>query len=308
MKRLWRSVGRVGGGMVVHRHQTGIEVPKNGCFWTVVQEKTLESLLDSKEIQPVHPKGNQSWTFIGRTDAEAEAPILWPPDAKNQVIGKDPDAGQGRGQEKEMTEDEMVGWHQSLSMTQWTWVCANSRRQWRSEKPGVPWGRRVGHGWVTEQQKKHINILMMAQLCLLLWKAPPPPAQHLLPPFSPGPQSCRSVDTSSPLPSEDFYFEDFMALGWPIFFFPRVWPQGLEILPHHMALWTPIWPGFFRLQVPQPWGHTLRMGARELLDCSPPSSPAHTTQTAGGHASSWFTTWDLHPNRSASWISLWDTV
>ena len=86
-------------------------VPKNWCFWTVVLVKTLESPLDCKEIQPVHPKGNQSWIFIGKTD-EAEAPILWPPDAKNWLIGKDPDAGKGwRQEEKGMTEDEMVGWH-----------------------------------------------------------------------------------------------------------------------------------------------------------------------------------------------------
>ena len=82
-----------------------------GCFWTVVLEKTLESPLETKEIQPVHPKGNQSWIFIGRTDAEAETPILWPPDTKNGLIGKDPDAGKGWRQEKGMTEDETVGWH-----------------------------------------------------------------------------------------------------------------------------------------------------------------------------------------------------
>ena len=86
--------------------------PKNWCFWTVVLEKTLESPLDCKEIQPVHLKGNQSWLFIGRTDAEAETPILWPPDAKNSLIGKDPDAGNNwRHEEKGTTEDEMVGWH-----------------------------------------------------------------------------------------------------------------------------------------------------------------------------------------------------
>ena len=85
---------------------------KNWCFWAVVLEKTLESLLDSKEIQPVHPKGDQSWVFIGRTDAEAETPILWLPHAKSWLIGKDPDAGRGWGQEeKGTTEDEMVGWH-----------------------------------------------------------------------------------------------------------------------------------------------------------------------------------------------------
>ena len=73
-------------------------VPKNGCFWTVVLQKTLESPLDCKEIQPVHPKADQSWVFIGRTDVKAEPPILWPPDAKNWLIGKDPDAGKDWGQ------------------------------------------------------------------------------------------------------------------------------------------------------------------------------------------------------------------
>ena len=88
---------------------------KNWCFWTVVLEKTLESPLGSKEIQPVHPKGNQSWIFIGRTDAEAEAPILWPADGKNWLIWKDPDIGKDwRQEEKGMTEDEMVGWHHWL--------------------------------------------------------------------------------------------------------------------------------------------------------------------------------------------------
>ena len=87
--------------------------PKNWCFWTVVLEKTLESPI--KEIQPVHPKGNQSWIFIGKTDAETETPILWPPDVKNWLLRKDPDAGKDwRQEEKEMTEDEMVRWHHRL--------------------------------------------------------------------------------------------------------------------------------------------------------------------------------------------------
>ena len=85
---------------------------KNWCFWTVVLEKTLESPLDCKEIQPFHPKGDQSWVFIGRTDVETEIPILWPPDVKNWLIGKDPNAGKDwRRQEKGTTEDKMVGWH-----------------------------------------------------------------------------------------------------------------------------------------------------------------------------------------------------
>ena len=87
----------------------------NWCFWTVVLEKTLESPLDGKEIQPVHSKGNQSWIFIGRTDAEAETQILWPPAAQNKLIGKDPDAGNDwRWEEEGMIENEMVGWHHWL--------------------------------------------------------------------------------------------------------------------------------------------------------------------------------------------------
>ena len=90
--------------------------PKNWCFWTVVLEKALESPLDCKEIQPVNPKGNQSWIFIGRTDAEAETPKLWPPNVKSWLIGKDPDAGKNwRQEEKGITEDEMVGWHHRLN-------------------------------------------------------------------------------------------------------------------------------------------------------------------------------------------------
>ena len=90
-------------------------VPKNQCFWTVVLEKTFEGPLDCKKIQRVHPKGDQSSVFIGRTNAEAETPVLWPPHAKNWLIGKDPDAGRDWGQEeKETIEDEMAGWHHLL--------------------------------------------------------------------------------------------------------------------------------------------------------------------------------------------------
>ena len=88
---------------------------KNWCFWTVVLEKTLESPLDRREIQPVHSKGDQSWLFIGRTNVEAETPVLWPPDAKSWLIWKDSDAGKDWRQEKGTTEDEMVGWHHQLN-------------------------------------------------------------------------------------------------------------------------------------------------------------------------------------------------
>ena len=91
-------------------------VPKNWCFWTIVLEKTLESLLDCKEIQPVHPKGDQSWVFIGKNDAKAETPILWPPHVKNWLIGKDSDAGRDWGQEEKGTiKVEMAGWHHRLN-------------------------------------------------------------------------------------------------------------------------------------------------------------------------------------------------
>ena len=90
-------------------------VPKNWCFWTVVLEKRLKSPLDFKELKPVNLKGNQSWVFIGRTDAEAETPMLWPPDMKNWFIGKVPDPGKDWRQEKGTTEDEMVGWHHQLN-------------------------------------------------------------------------------------------------------------------------------------------------------------------------------------------------
>ena len=97
--------------------------PKNWCFWTMALGKTLESPLDSKEIQPVHPKGDQSWVFIGRTDVKAEIPILWPPDAKSWLIWKDPDAGKEWGQEKKgMTENDMVGWHHQLNGHGFGWT------------------------------------------------------------------------------------------------------------------------------------------------------------------------------------------
>jgi len=98
-------------------------VPKNWCFWIVVLEKTLESPLDCKEIQPIHPKGNQSWILIRRTDVEAATPILWPRDVKNWLIGKDPGAGRGWGQEeKGTTEDEMAGWHHRLYGHEFEWT------------------------------------------------------------------------------------------------------------------------------------------------------------------------------------------
>ena len=126
-------------------------VLKNWCFWTVVLEKTLESPLDCKEIQPVHSKGDQSWVFFGRNNAKAGAPVLWPPHAKSWLIGKDSDAGRDWGQEeKGMTEDEMAGWHHWLDGR---WVSVNSGSWWCTGRPSVlrfMGSQRVGHDWTTE--------------------------------------------------------------------------------------------------------------------------------------------------------------
>ena len=117
-----------------------IWVPKNRCFCTMVLEKTLENPLDCKEIKPVSPKWNQPWIFIGRTDAEAEAPILWPPDVKSQLIGKDPDAGTDtRQEEKWTTEDEMVGWHHWINGHEFEEASGDGKGQW-SLACCSPWG------------------------------------------------------------------------------------------------------------------------------------------------------------------------
>jgi len=117
-------------------------VPKNWCFWTVVLEKTLESPFYSKQIQPVHPKGNQSWILIGRADAEAETPILWPPDVKSRLIGKDPNAGKDwRQEEKGVAEDEMVRWHHLLNRLE-SEQAPGGIEGWGSLTSCSPWGHK----------------------------------------------------------------------------------------------------------------------------------------------------------------------
>ena len=132
--------------------------PKNWCFWTVVPEYTLGSPLDCKEIQPVHPKGNQSWILIGRTDAEAETLILWPCDAKNWFIGKDPDAGKDwRREKKGTTEDEMVGWHHWLDGHEFeqTPGVGDGQEAWRAAAYGVAKSRTRLSDWTKLKCHQH---------------------------------------------------------------------------------------------------------------------------------------------------------
>ena len=135
-------------------------VLKNWCFWTVMLEKTLENPLDCKEIQPVHPKGDQSWVFIGSTDVEAKTPILWPPDTKHWLIWKDPDAGKDWGQEeKGMTEDEIVGWHHWLNghgfgLTSGSW--------WWTGRPGMLWFTGSQRVWTRLSDWTELNDLCRA--------------------------------------------------------------------------------------------------------------------------------------------------
>ena len=154
---------------VVKKKKKESWAPKNWCFWTVVLEKILESPLDCKKIQPVHPKGDQSWVFIGRTDVEAETPTLWPPHVKSWLMGKDPNAGKNWGQEeKEMTEDEMAGWHHRLDGHGFGWTpgvgdgqgglaCCNS------------WGRKESD---RTEQLNWTELCSIRAESFLLWEHP----------------------------------------------------------------------------------------------------------------------------------------
>ena len=212
----------------------------NWCFWTVVLDKTLESPLDSKEIQPVHSKGNWSWIFTGRTDAEAETPILWPPELKNWLIWKDPDAGKDWWQEeKGMKEEEMVGWHHRLDGHEFEWVPGDGDGQ-----GGLacysPWGWKESHltDWTTEQQQK--NLPSPHQYWLLFL---PVALQYL---FFP---SCASYPTSA------------QALANILF----TYPQKLCIIwTNHFQSWH-YFPCQFKLVSREPGLHlTFR-----VIKCSP---------------------------------------
>ena len=165
--------------------------PKNWCFWIVVLEKTLESPLDCMEIKPVNPKGDQPWIFNGKTDAKAEAPIFWPLDTKNRLTGKDPDAGEDWGQEeKEMTEDEVVGWHRRLNGHESQQAPGNGEGQgsltcyspggaksqtWLSEQQQQFWlqsGERDESLWLWSLWQQMLYFYGISYLCLNLpnWK------------------------------------------------------------------------------------------------------------------------------------------
>ena len=152
---------------------------ENWCFWTVVLEKTLESPWTARRTNQSILKEISPWIFIGRTNAEAETPILWPPDVKHWLIWKDPDAGKDwRWEEKGTTEDEIVGsiWGIEASLTQWTWVWVNSRSWWWTGKPGVlqsmgsqsPWGRKESD--TTEWLKWLMsNLVQFVSLLMVMW-------------------------------------------------------------------------------------------------------------------------------------------
>ena len=149
--------------------------PKNWCFWTVVLEKTLEGPLDCKGIQPVHPKRDQSWVFIGRTDAEAETPILWPSHGKSWLLGKDPDAGRDWGRRRKgTTEDEMAGWHHRLDGREFEWTLGVGDGQGRSSvlrfkgsQRSDTWSTWTELNWVTKEQQEH-KIQQCDEKCI--WK------------------------------------------------------------------------------------------------------------------------------------------
>ena len=137
--------------------------PNNWCFWTVVLEKTLESPLDCKEIQPVHPNGDQSWVFIGRTDAEAETPILWPPHVKSWLIGKHPDWGQGG----EGDDRRWDGWMASLS--RWTWVWVNPRSDGQGSLVcGDSWGHKESDMTERLNWTELISNITTIRLCVCI--------------------------------------------------------------------------------------------------------------------------------------------
>ena len=216
-------------------------VPKNWCFWTVVLEKTLESPLDCKEIQPVHSEEDQPWVFFGGNDVEAETPVFWPPHVKSWPIGKDSDAGRDWWQEeKGTTEDEMAGWHHLPNGCEFEWtpgfvdgqgglVCCNS------------WGHRVGHDWATELNWTELKAHYVANkiqsfICITIFIDMSPMYYSYLMPniYELGVRYCLLLDkyasylvTSINLTmrvfvmTSEFSWENFMSLCPALFYTPR---------------------------------------------------------------------------------------
>ena len=206
---------------------------KNWCFWTVLLRKTLESPLDCKEIQPVHPKGNQSLIFIGRTDVEAGTPILWPPDVKNWLIGKDLDAGKDwRQEEKGMTKDEMVGWHHRLEGHELQELVMD-REAWRAAVHG---SQRVGPEWMSKLRKnKHPQLYhQVFELMLLVRES----RQHHEPFF-------RIETYASQVLNEVLAFVYLLS--------PWNHPGVISPSPHLQLNWTYLLVDKTPMFIPQPW-------------------------------------------------------
>ena len=167
--------------------------PKNWCIWTVLLETTLESPLDSKKIQPVYPKGNQSWIYIGRTVAEAETPIVWPSDSKNWLIWKDPNAEKDwRQEEKEMTEDEKVGWHHRLNGHEFEWTLGAGNGQ-----GGLAcWGLWVAESDMTERLNWNETLFYWI-LSTTLWD------KRVTPPPKPWTAACQPAVSTGGLKESD---------------------------------------------------------------------------------------------------------
>ena len=211
--------------------------PKNWCFWTVVLEKMLESSLDSKEIKPVHLKGNTPWIFIGRTDAEAEDPIFWPPDVKSWLIGKDLDAGKDWRWEKGMTEDEVVGWYYWLNEHEF------EQTLWDSEGQGsLLLLSRFNCVWLfvtpwTVACQASLSFTISWSLFKLMFIESVMPSSHLI--------LCHPLFLQNPIPSGSFPMSQLFTWGGQRFGVSA----STSVLPMNTQDWSPLgWTGWISLQ------------------------------------------------------------
>ena len=207
--------------------------PKNWCFWTVVLERTLESPLDCKEIKPVHPKGDQSWVFIGRTDAKAETPILWPPHVKSWLTGKDW-CWDGLGARGEGDDRGWDGWMASL--TWWTWVWVNSGSWWWTGRPDVLQFmglQRVGHDWATELNWTELN---WTECCSHIWTSSSQGSHEFeqAPEDSEGQGSLACCDSWGCKESDTTEWLNWTELNWLVIFLLWI-PTSLLSLESELA-------------------------------------------------------------------------